>query len=713
MDISAFSEDSFDAKEWINKTFGSVAASDNKDAFLSSLVAKLQLYVQQVNGAIEDTSEHVLKSLPRVMHDADMIQREALMLKEKMQLVKEEIIQIQKGTADSMAIMEKLDKMKVELQVAKQALHEADNWTALANDIEEVFESHNTDAIAAKVMSMQQSLVVLANTVDFEERKLQLESFKNRLEAIASPALVTAFTNKNIDESKKLVQMFSGMDRMPQLIKYYCRCEKGSLCREWTNLVELDQDHGLIEWLTAFYHILLTNWQTQVKWCGQVFGRIDMLQSIYIDVLNSLHKDMTNCIDTALKQQPQPVSFLIQLKQVTDRFAHNLHQLQQHGAEEKNDWGEMERAIYSIYSDYVKDYRALEERQISRELWDDLHGGGDNEKPSGSLSEHVEQLAKSTNYLVATSESAIARCISFSLGAALPQLASAIQFFLLKHLDQYRTAIRQIELERLNKEDWTLFHNCLKLLQNIGDLQNCVEQLDKAIIEKLLDSEKIDKNKSNDVEFKIMLLKSSGLLQQYNALISSLKQGGNDEHILGDVLKKVTKLSVRANQCTLDVMMAPILTQLQSALPAWTTSHSNFTQQLPDYSYAPLEYITQIGEYLMTIPQHLEPFLGREADQEQTNVEVLLGKAARQTCNTYADLLLSLTDISPNQAKQISTDIGYLGNVLEDLGFGLTDTLSQIAFLLKIPAESYHIQSAGRSAKLVSMVRQMRNITSS
>lgn len=66
------------------------------------------------------------------------------------------------------------------------------------------------------------------------------------------------------DESKKYVNMFSGMERLPQLVKYYSRCEKGSMCREWTNLVELDQDHGVIEWLQAFYHSLLTNWQSQV-----------------------------------------------------------------------------------------------------------------------------------------------------------------------------------------------------------------------------------------------------------------------------------------------------------------------------------------------------------------------------------------------------------------------------------------------------------------
>jgi ribosomal protein S1 len=124
-----------------------------------------------------------------------------------------------------MAVVEKLDKMKTVLQTAKQSLHEADNWTVLASEIEDViksstsfgvillrkkkvtlfipqvFESHDIDAIASKVVSMQQSLKVLASSVDYEERRLQLEGFKNKLEAIASPPLVKAFTNNNISKS--------------------------------------------------------------------------------------------------------------------------------------------------------------------------------------------------------------------------------------------------------------------------------------------------------------------------------------------------------------------------------------------------------------------------------------------------------------------------------------------------------------------------------
>ncbi|KAL1122589.1 hypothetical protein AAG570_002919, partial [Ranatra chinensis] len=282
-DISAFSEENFDVQEWINKTFRAVDNQENKEVGL------------------------VLQNLPRVMHDSDMIHKEALLLKEKMKSVREEIAKIERDTGESMASLERLDRMKTELQTAKQALHEADNWTLLATDIEEVFESHNIDSIAEKVVSMQQSLIVLANSGDYEARRLQLEGFKNRLEAIASPHLVKAFTNNNITESKKYVHIFGAMERLPQLVKYYSTCQKESLCQQWRSLVDVDQDHG-------------------VKWCQEVFSDWEMLPRIYCDVLAALSPNMTDCIETALKQQQsEQLLFLIQLKMVTQHFAKNLH----------------------------------------------------------------------------------------------------------------------------------------------------------------------------------------------------------------------------------------------------------------------------------------------------------------------------------------------------------------------------------------------------
>lgn len=71
-DIGALSEENFDAVDWINKTLKKSEDQKNKEAVVSTLVAKLQLYVQQVNSALEETSQQVLVSMPRIMCDAQV-----------------------------------------------------------------------------------------------------------------------------------------------------------------------------------------------------------------------------------------------------------------------------------------------------------------------------------------------------------------------------------------------------------------------------------------------------------------------------------------------------------------------------------------------------------------------------------------------------------------------------------------------------------------
>ncbi|BES98168.1 oligomeric golgi complex [Nesidiocoris tenuis] len=700
MDITAFSADGFDPKDWINQQFKPQQVADKENSLVTT-ISKLQLYVQQVNGAIEETSEHVMKNIPRVMHDADMIQKEAVMLEKKMQIVKEEINKIQRDTAASMASLEKLDKVKTELQVAKHALHEADNWSVLASDIEEVFETQNIDAVTAKVISMQQSLAVFENAVDFQERQMQLEGFKNRLEAMASPHLVRAFTNKNVGESRKFVQMFAGMKRTAQLMKYFARCEKANIVQEWARLVELDQDHSVLEWLSAFYHRIISDWQSNLKWCQQVFGHVDMLPSLYVDVLVTIQKEVIPCVNVALKQQTDPLSFLISLREVSDRFASSIQVaglLQ--GCQDTDATTRILSAIYSLYSGYVSRYGEMEERHLGRYVTDSV-------QTSSDPTELVQALVQANSPVVGACGKALSRCFAFTEGAAIAGLLSAVQFCLLKHVDHFRSAMSLIEIEKQNKEEWSMFQTCLNLLHCISDFQRLVNDLDKEIVSAVLDSFK-NNEKSSDLDLRSILL-SDAEFRKLTQSVAALKDM-NEPALLEELKEKVDKVLKKSHQVSLDVIFAPIAKQLKNAQTAWEAS-SFTTQQLPDYGYAPLGYITQIGEYLMTLPQHLEPFLAREGGESLA--DLLLGNVAKQTCVSYADLLLTLHDVSPNAAKQISIDIAYLGNVLEDLGFALTDTISQIATLLKLAPDTYHAQSAGCSPKLVAMVRQMRNITSS
>ncbi|XP_076681103.1 conserved oligomeric Golgi complex subunit 7 isoform X2 [Andrena cerasifolii] len=733
MDVSAFSEDNFDVKDWINKTFKSAEAQENKDAFVSSLVMKLQLYVQQVNGALEETSQSVLSSLPRVLRDTQLLQQEALALREKMVAVKQEIEEVEKNSASSMATLERIDRIKTDLQIAKQGLHEADNWTVLANDVEEVFESGDVEAIANKLFSMQKSLTMLVNVVDYEDKKLQLEGLKNRLEAMASPKLVQAFTAANLEQSKIYVDIFNKMERLPQLLKYYHNCLKVSLGQEWRRTIELAQDENVTYWLHTYYDRLLSSWHDQVKWCHQVFPNtsIHVLIEVYADLLRSLDPGIPECIEAILKQHSNAMqlSLLLELKQITRHFAVNLS-----GAIETSSHGKLQnekllllaQAIYAPYVPYVVKYNVYETAQLEHQLQS-------MDCAQNDLSETINTLSLSISRIMQYANEANKRCKLFTDGCGYPGLLKSLNSYFNKYLERYQSAVLQLERKKVKHEDWNLFQMCLTLMQTIGDLLGQVQQFEKSLVIDIIEANNKLQSTQGSVfkQHKKLLLNAPSQTELENLVASFQKE---EKTILDSIIKSIHKLCSDLHHATYEVIFAPIFTQLllvQKA-PAWSLELNKMTQlsaDLPDYSFAPQEYITQVGQYLMTLPQHLEPFLLREnpsltqalkaADPQyaQGSTEsgftgILLDIVAKGTCQMFLDQTLGICQLSSAACKQLATDIDYLGNVLEELGLSLSENLQHMSLLLRLSAEDYQNGSSGCNARVVAAVRQMRNITS-
>ncbi|XP_031848489.1 conserved oligomeric Golgi complex subunit 7 isoform X3 [Nomia melanderi] len=734
MDVSAFSEDTFDVKDWINKTFKTAEAQENKDAFVSSLVMKLQLYVQQVNGALEETSQSVLSSLPRVLRDTQLLQLEALALREKMVVVKQEIEKAEKDTASSMATLERMDRIKTDLQTAKQGLHEADNWSVLANDVEEVFESGDVEAIANKLFSMQKSLGMLLNVVDYEDKRLQLEGLKNRLEAMASPKLVQAFTAANLEQAKVYVDIFNKMERLPQLLKYYHNCLKVSLGQEWRRTVELAQDENVTYWLHTYYDKLLSSWHDQVKWCHQVFPNvsIDILVEVYADLLKSLDPGIPECIEAILKQHSNAMqlSLLLELKQITRHFAVNLY-----GAIDASLQGKLHnqkllalaQAIYAPYVPYIVRYNVYETAQLEHQL-------RSMDFAQDDLSETINSLSLSISRIMEYANEANKRCKLFTDGCGYPGLLKSLNSYFKKYLEKYQAVVWQLERKKVKHEDWNLFQMCLTLMQSIGDLLGQVQQFEKSLVIDITETNNKLQSTAVSVfyQYKKFLLNSSSQTELENLVASFQKE---ETTILDSIMKSIHKLCSDLHRATYEVIFAPIFTQLllvQKA-PAWSTDASRLSQlsaDLPDYSFSPQEYITQVGQYLMTLPQHLEPFLLREnpsltlalkaADPQyaQGSTEsgftgILLDIIAKRICQMFLDQTLGLSQLTSAACKQLATDIDYLGNVLEELGLSLSENLQHMSVLLRLSPEDYQNGSSGCNARVVAAVRQMRNITSS
>ncbi|KAL1461335.1 hypothetical protein WDU94_013241 [Cyamophila willieti] len=723
MDISAFSSDNFDVKTWINESLKNVKDQENKSVYVGNMVKKLQLYVQQVNSGLEDMSEQVVASLPRIMRDANVLSQEAEMLRQKMASVKQEIIDVEKNTRASMASLERIDKIKSELLSAKQSLHEADNWTLMTTDIEEIFEQGDIVVVASKIVSMQQCLSVLMHAPDFEDKRLQLETLKNRLEAIASPQLVQAFTSKHLEDAHKFVRIFSSMERLPQLLSYYDKCQKGVYCQEVKRLIENGEDLSGETVLKQIYEFLLAECQTQMKWCTQLLpdsiGLETLLTNLYKDVLESLNSDIGNIISTALREQVEPIPVLLEMQKLVFKFDVDLHAMMYSGKQSRDDGdsevvlppSQLRLLIHAPLSPHLSNYGHLQYSSMLSQL----HKQEDVTRDD--VMDQVDGLAHSTDVVFKIMTEAVDTCFELSRGCVVTQLIETCNKFLLDYLQRFSSISKQISSKHndADVDPWHLFPLCLAFLQAQGDL------LHRMFVWSNLIADRVNENRPRVGVFGALYL-SKEETRAFHSFLLMLEQG--DEHqLLPSIAVKVEKMCKSIHQITYEVIFNPISSYINKAQSSWTQNPQR--SNLPDYSFTPQEYVTQIGEYLLTLPQHLEPFLLSEnpsltkalqcADPEYKQdgggpANILLAMLARGTCQALCDRILATPKLSAVACKQLITDVDYLNNVLEELGVDLTETLQQILTLLRLDPADYHQQSIGCSHKLVASIREMRSL---
>uniref|UniRef100_A0A2K6R5U9 Conserved oligomeric Golgi complex subunit 7 n=1 Tax=Rhinopithecus roxellana TaxID=61622 RepID=A0A2K6R5U9_RHIRO len=659
MDFSKFLADDFDVKEWINAAFragSKEAASGKADGHAATLVMKLQLFIQEVNHAVEETSHQALQNMPKVLRDVEALKQEASFLKEQMILVKEDIKKFEQDTSQSMQVLVEIDQVKSRMQLAAESLQEADKWSTLSADIEETFKTQDIAVISAKLTGMQNSLMMLVDTPDYSEKCVHLEALKNRLEALASPQIVAAFTSQAVDQSKVFVKVFTEIDRMPQLLAYYYKCHKVQLLAAWQELCQ--SDLPLDRQLTGLYDALLGAWHTQIQWATQEHGEV---------------------IDC------------------------------------------------------------------------------------------VQELSHSVNKLFGLASAAVDRCVRFTNGLGTCGLLSALKSLFAKYVSDFTSTLQSIRKkcklddippDSLFQEDWTAFQNSIRIIATCGELLRHCGDFEQQLANRILStagkylSDSCSPRSLAGFQESILTDKKSSAKnpwQEYNYLqkdnpaeyaslmeiLYTLKEKGSSNHnLLAAPRAALTRLNQQAHQLAFDSVFLRIKQQLLliSKMDSWNTAGigETLTDDLPAFSLTPLEYISNIGQYIMSLPLNLEPFVtqedsalelalhagklpfppeqGDELPELDNMADNWLGSIARATMQTYCDAILQIPELSPHSAKQLATDIDYLINVMDALGLQPSRTLQHIVTLLKTRPEDYRQVSKGLPRRLATTVATMRSV---
>lgn len=277
---------------------------------------------------------------------------------------------------------------------------------------------------------------------------------------------------------------------------------------------------------------------------------------------------------------------------------------------------------------------------------------------------------------------------------------------------------------RSTEQDWSLLQTSIALLHNIGDFSTQLREFEKRFVQLVLQKkQQIDGQDDTYAGYRIV---GNRELKEFESLYETVTStsGIELEGIFKVAYGQVKPICEYIHDTTLSTVFAPIENHLKCVQPVEGMLSGG--GDLPDYSFAPQEFITQVGQYLLTLPQHLEPLLLAPSSQLQVALElseeryarnipsadVLLSLLVEETCAMYEEQISQICELSTTGAKQLATNIEYLGSVLEELGLGLSVHLQQTATLLRAPADQYLTQSAGFDPKLVTGIRQMRNIVS-
>ncbi|XP_032828322.1 conserved oligomeric Golgi complex subunit 7 [Petromyzon marinus] len=768
MDFSKFLEEDFDVKDWVNGAFKAAQkeAPGKVDGHASTLVMKLQLFIQEVNNSIEDISQQALQNLPRVLKDVEAVRQEATFLKEQMALVKEDIRKVEQDTAQSMQVLVEIDKVKSRMQAAAEALQEADKWTTLSAEIEDVYKTQDVQLIAGKLTGLQSSLAMLVDTPNYSEKCVHLESLKNRLEALASPHIVTAFTSQSVEQSRMFVNVFGDIDRMPQLLAYYYKCHKNQLVSgAWKDLTQSDMEPA--QQLQEFFDVLLSTWHSQVQWCSQVFRKpYEVVTILLIQTLGATVPSIPERVRATVDAAPAEARLcvLLELYEITVHFARGLEAAMVPHLDEMNllKLGELVEAVYKPYQQYQLDYGDLEEHNLLIQL---------SAVPleRGDLIDCVQEMSQSVNKLFTLASSSAERCIKLTDGLGVCGLLRALRALFSKYVSDFAGTLQSIRKKcRLNEqvigaqfqEDWTAFQNSIRIIATCGELLRQCADHEQQLVSKIMTmagkylSESYSPcsltslAESNPVErrpggknpwqdYNYLIRGSSPDYARLMELLFTLKEkGAGGSNLLVECKTALSRLNQQAHQLAFDAVFLCIQQQLSLVprMEVWSSGSGAevLTDDLPTFGLSPFEYITNIGQYIMSLPLHLEPFVtqedpalelalrtgklpfppeqGEESQELDNMADYWLGSVARATMHMYGEMILQINLLSPHSTKQLVTDIDYLVNVMDAIGLQPSRALQQILTLLKARAEDFRQAAKAVPRRMASSVAAMRAI---
>ncbi|KAF8412995.1 hypothetical protein HHK36_000967 [Tetracentron sinense] len=486
--------------------------------------------------------------------------------------------------------------------------------------------------------------------------------------------------------------------------------------------------------------------ETMAAMVASFISRINLATGEVVPETRSLAKGILDILSGDMpkgtKIQIKHLEALIELHNLTSAFARNIQHL--FSESDLQVLVDTLKFVYSPYDPYKQRYGQLERAILSSEIAGvDLRGAVARGVGAQGieLSETVRRMEESIPQVIVILEAAVERCISFTGGSEADELILALDDIMLQYISILQETLKSLRtvcgvdtsgdgvgpkkemgLERKegthntrkvdmisDEEEWSIVQGALQIL-TVADCLTSRSSVFEASLRATLArlsttlslsafGSSLDQNQSHvasdDGTGKVSLagraaldvatLRLIDVPEKARRLFNLLDQSKDPRfHALPLASQRVAAFADTVNELVYDVLISKVRQRLSdvSRLPIWSSVEEPSAFPLPSFSAYPQSYVTSVGEYLLTLPQQLEPLAegisnsNGNTDEAQFFATEWMFKVAEGATALYMEQLRGIQFITDRGAQQLSADIEYLSNVLSALSMPIPPILA-------------------------------------
>ena len=828
MDLSKFNDPTFDVKDWINAAFKSPAAEkhEKKDVYAAQVVTKLQFLIKEANRALEDSSNQVVTNVTRVLRDVDTVKQEAALLKSQMESVHEQIESVESETQHSMQVLVELDKVKSRVEAAKGALEEANKWSALVALTEEKFSENDVKGVAESLEAMKASLIVLREAPDYDDKHRKLEDLKNKMEMWLNPLAQDVFNKHDTKQAGELIIYFTKIDRLVSLERIYGNCRRRHYNDEWDKLFKRAPSPGQADSprsptpeaqlldsskedkLLAFYDLLHEAKTKESDWLNKIFDQ-ETSKKLATNLVSKTCEVLQSQIENLITREVNSCEDNVEaLNVLTIKCAHVYKFVENLELEPTE--SELIDPILAPYTSHLYSFGKM----IQQKLFIELNSVQIEDE---NFIDSLHKFQNSVDRIFAILFSALNICEDLTGGLAIEECLSACNEYLLKYAQKASMFLRSLKKKwkvgasDTNKETsyknilsedeaWRAFSDSMQLISVTGNLLTQIDEANENICTDIMNiGEKFFKSETGFMEilskqelgsnsqnnnsnycYNYLNEKDFQSLQSLCANIHATVHAADEHDTLAnnnDYQKRLPLYKARneflnLNQAFVQLAYELVVTQVRAncckipILEKWAdpSATEGLMDDMPSLGIIPLEYITSIGDFIVTLPQHLEVLHDVEVEEmsecpdpglfkalsscklpnldiNQNNMQLSgltagtetttqsripsteiysqitvyggaewLESLVRKAENLLVMSYLKIPVLTDSAGVQLKSDIDYMSNVTNSLGIESLKALQNIGKLAVVEREDFSASTVDCSAKVVSGIAKMRRV---